>query len=76
MTIENLMAALPENFSQVDRELIMRAYKFAEKMHEGQKRASGEPYITLAYIDVKYTLSGGENSRVGGKNCLVFVHTQ
>ncbi len=46
MTIENLMEALPENFSALDRELIQRAYHFAEKAHEGQKRASGEPYIT------------------------------
>ena len=30
----------------VDRELIVHAYKFAEKSHENQKRVSGEPYIT------------------------------
>ena len=46
MAIENLMDALPESFSTVDRELILRAYRFAEQAHEGQKRASGEPYIT------------------------------
>jgi len=44
--IENLMDSLPENFSIVDREQILRAYKFAEKAHEGQTRVSGEPYIT------------------------------
>jgi GTP diphosphokinase / guanosine-3',5'-bis(diphosphate) 3'-diphosphatase len=46
MTIDKLMEALPDTFSGLDRELIMRAYHFAEKAHEGQKRASGEPYIT------------------------------
>jgi GTP diphosphokinase / guanosine-3',5'-bis(diphosphate) 3'-diphosphatase len=46
MTIDNLMEALPDTFSGLDRELILRAYHFAEKAHEGQKRASGEPYIT------------------------------
>ncbi|MBE0699216.1 MAG: bifunctional (p)ppGpp synthetase/guanosine-3',5'-bis(diphosphate) 3'-pyrophosphohydrolase [Anaerolineaceae bacterium] len=46
MTIDNLMDALPDTFSGLDRELILRAYHFAEKAHEGQKRASGEPYIT------------------------------
>lgn len=46
MTIDNLMDTLPETFSGADRELIQRAYHFAEKAHEGQKRASGEPYIT------------------------------
>ncbi len=46
MKIENLMEALPDIYSVVDRELIMRAYQFAEQAHTGQRRASGEPYIT------------------------------
>ena len=46
MTIESLLEALPETFTAVDREIIQRAYLFAEKAHEGQKRLSGEPYIT------------------------------
>ena len=46
MTIDDLMDALSENYSPPERELILRAYQFAEKAHEGQKRASGEPYIT------------------------------
>jgi GTP diphosphokinase / guanosine-3',5'-bis(diphosphate) 3'-diphosphatase len=46
MKIENLMEVLPDIYSVVDRELIMRAYQFAEQAHTGQRRASGEPYIT------------------------------
>ncbi|HEX2979053.1 MAG TPA: HD domain-containing protein, partial [Anaerolineaceae bacterium] len=46
MKIDSLMEALPEHYSAVDREIILRAYRFAEKAHTGQKRASGEPYIT------------------------------
>jgi GTP diphosphokinase / guanosine-3',5'-bis(diphosphate) 3'-diphosphatase len=46
MKIESLMEVLPENYSVVDRDLIIRAYQYAETAHEGQKRASGEPYIT------------------------------
>jgi GTP pyrophosphokinase len=46
MKIEVLMDSLPENYNFVDREMVMKAYKFAEKAHEGQKRVSGEPYIT------------------------------
>jgi GTP diphosphokinase / guanosine-3',5'-bis(diphosphate) 3'-diphosphatase len=46
MKIEALMEVLPENYSVVDRELVMRAYRFAEEAHTNQKRASGEPYIT------------------------------
>ena len=46
MMVENLINSLPEHYSAVDRELILRAYQFAEAAHQGQKRASGEPYIT------------------------------
>jgi guanosine-3',5'-bis(diphosphate) 3'-pyrophosphohydrolase len=46
MRIESLMGGLPETYSPADRELVMRAYRAAEKAHEGQKRVSGEPYIS------------------------------
>ena len=46
MKIENLMEVLPETYNLIDRELVMRGYRFAEQAHDGQKRASGEPYIT------------------------------
>ncbi len=46
MDIDALLAKLPDSYTVVDRDLIMRAYTFAEKAHEGQKRLSGEPYIT------------------------------
>ncbi|MGD0707861.1 MAG: bifunctional (p)ppGpp synthetase/guanosine-3',5'-bis(diphosphate) 3'-pyrophosphohydrolase [Anaerolineaceae bacterium] len=46
MALENLLKVLPDNYSVVDREMITRAYQFAEKAHAGQKRASGEPYLT------------------------------
>jgi GTP pyrophosphokinase len=44
--LENLLEVLPENYSMMDREIIMRAYRYAENAHADQKRASGEPYIT------------------------------
>ena len=53
---------------EVDAELIARAYQFAERAHEGQKRKSGEPYIThsvsVALQLIKWkmdasTISGG-----------------
>lgn len=46
MKIDSLMEILPQNYSVVDRDLILRAYRFAEKAHQGQKRASGEPYVS------------------------------
>jgi guanosine-3',5'-bis(diphosphate) 3'-pyrophosphohydrolase len=45
MRIDNLMESLPETYSSADRELVLRAYRVAEKAHKGQTRASGEPYI-------------------------------
>ncbi len=45
MRIEDLMNALPKNYSQADRELVMRAYYVANQAHTGQKRASGEDYV-------------------------------
>ncbi len=46
MQIANLMEILPQNFSVVDRDMVMRAYHFADEMHAGQKRVSGEPYVS------------------------------
>ncbi len=46
MKIESLMEVLPDNYTVIDRDLILRAYRIAEKAHEGQKRISGEPYIS------------------------------
>lgn len=46
MKFENLLESLPESYTLVDREMLTRAYKLAEKAHENQKRVSGEPYIS------------------------------
>lgn len=45
-TLEQLLEILPPNYTEADRELILRAYRLAEEAHREQKRASGEPYIT------------------------------
>jgi GTP pyrophosphokinase len=54
MRLENLMLHLPDTYTPADRELVERAYRVAERAHEGQKRASGEPYINhcLAVADI------------------------
>jgi guanosine-3',5'-bis(diphosphate) 3'-pyrophosphohydrolase len=46
MKLEGLLKALPEGTSPGDREQIRRAYHLAETAHKGQKRVSGEPYVT------------------------------
>jgi len=45
VSIDHLLAHLPENYTEADRELALRAYQTAEEAHRGQKRHSGEPYM-------------------------------
>ena len=33
-------------YPEPDRQILLSAYRYAELMHDGQKRASGEPYFT------------------------------
>ncbi|WP_127842118.1 RelA/SpoT family protein [Actinomyces wuliandei] len=44
--IEPLLRAVRANHPKADTDLIVRAYEVAEKAHSGQRRKSGEPYIT------------------------------
>src|SRR2546426_10599261 len=44
---ENTLAkGIPRHYPDGDAELVRRAYSYAAEAHEGQKRVSGEPYIT------------------------------
>lgn len=45
MSIEQLMEKSSEYLSEEDLQLLEKAYRFADKAHEGQKRKSGDPYI-------------------------------
>ena len=42
--IENLLAKIDPD-KKADRDLVIRAFEFAKKAHEGQLREGGEPYI-------------------------------
>ncbi len=44
--LEPLIRAMKANHPKADIKLIERAYETARKLHEGQYRKSGEPYIT------------------------------
>ena len=46
MQISEFVESLSDNYSPVDKELLQRALELSEKAHQGQKRASGEPYIS------------------------------
>ncbi|HKU28240.1 MAG TPA: hypothetical protein VJQ54_22425, partial [Candidatus Sulfotelmatobacter sp.] len=41
----DLMRRMQENRPQDDLAIVKKAYDFSLKNHEGQTRASGEPYI-------------------------------
>jgi guanosine-3',5'-bis(diphosphate) 3'-pyrophosphohydrolase len=60
LSIEELMALLPDYFSLADRELVQRAFRKAVKAHTGQKRVSGEPYVNhclaVAAILAEYSM--------------------
>src|SRR3990167_10921568 len=43
--ISEIIAAMTSN-EAADTDLVTRAYDFAQKAHEGQKRYSGAPYFT------------------------------
>src|SRR5213082_1967340 len=43
--LEGLLAELAGYSGELDRELIVRAFRFAALAHEGQQRVSGEPFI-------------------------------
>ncbi len=43
---EQLLATLEEHNPQIDLDPVSRSYDFAVEAHEGQLRASGEPYVT------------------------------
>ncbi len=41
-----VLEKIKKNYSEEDAKLLFQAYDYAELMHKGQKRASGEPYFT------------------------------
>ena len=46
MGLPRLLETVKEYSPKTDADTVRLAYDFAEKAHEGQKRASGDPYIT------------------------------
>ena len=54
-TIDDLLEQV-KTYSQEDVEMIRKAYKYADMLHEGQFRQSGEAYITHP-LNVAYILS-------------------
>jgi GTP diphosphokinase / guanosine-3',5'-bis(diphosphate) 3'-diphosphatase len=45
IAIDQLMENIPDYYSPLDRDVVLRAYETATQAHAEQKRQSGEPYI-------------------------------
>jgi GTP pyrophosphokinase len=45
-SIERVVQVVATYYPEAKAEVLLSAYEFAKKAHEGQRRASGEPYIT------------------------------
>ena len=43
--MNTVLQMIYDNYTGADRELLVRAYHYAEQAHSGQKRASGEAYF-------------------------------
>lgn len=54
MSIERLLNTVKNNNPEADLDLIRLAYDYAAKAHDGQKRASGEPYINHPLAVAQY----------------------
>ena len=55
-TIEDIIAKVKSYNKKSDTKLIMKAYQYADKKHEGQLRKSNEPYI-IHPLEVAYIVS-------------------
>ena len=62
MTVEELLKIRKIPFSEKQKERIVKAYKFAEKAHQGQKRASGDDYFIHCVFAAKTLVRMGLGS--------------
>ena len=51
--VKEIISLVEDKISKKDEELIKKAYDFAERAHEGQKRDSGEPYFNHVFETAK-----------------------
>ncbi len=56
-TSTDIIARLPEGLASERASLVTKAYEFAHEAHDGQKRESGEPYISHP-VDAAMTVAG------------------
>ena len=61
--VKELMSAIEGGVNKKDEELINKAYNFALKAHEGQKRMSGDPYFFHVFETAKILASMGMDTQ-------------
>ena len=49
MNVDNIIREIESYYPEFDKELIKKAYNFSEQSHQGQVRATGEPYFSHIY---------------------------
>ena len=69
--IENLLSMLNVSGKKYDIEKIIRAYYYADELHEGQFRKSGEPYIYHPISVAEITAALGLDT---DSICAAFLH--
>ena len=60
--IEQILDKVGRNHPQADLDVLRRAYFFSARHHEGQTRASGEPYLVHP-LEVAKRLNAEEASK-------------
>ena len=68
ISIEELKAKLQKTHGNISLEPIIKAYEFSKNAHEGQKRKSGEPYIShpLSVAGILADLGMDQESIIAG----------
>jgi GTP pyrophosphokinase len=51
--VKEIIDSIEDGINKKDEELLEKAYNFAQKAHEGQKRLSGEPYFVHPFETAK-----------------------
>jgi GTP pyrophosphokinase len=61
--IKEILDLTEGRISKADEEIIRKAYLFAEKAHQGQKRANGDPYFVHAFETAKIIAKTGMDAK-------------
>lgn len=61
--VTSILEIMGKDISSEERDLVIRAYDYGKKAHEGQKRMSGEPYFTHCIATAKILARQGMDAK-------------